>query len=290
MAREVKIGEHMIGDGHPAYIIAEIGVNHNGDLEIAKDMILTAKETGVDAIKLQKRTPELCVPKEQRDIMRETPWGFMTYMEYRERMEFGRKEYQEIDNLCKELNLDWFVSVWDEPSVDFMEEFDPICYKLPSAALTDHDLLRKVRATGRPLILSTGMSTSEQIKEAVEVIGTKDLIITHSTSAYPCDPMELNLNMIPTLIRQFPCPIGYSGHEVGLVTSVVAVALGACLVERHFTLDRAMWGSDQPASVEPGGFRLLVKYVRVTEMALGDGVKRVYDSEKSSMKKLRRYL
>ena len=290
MAREVKIGNRMIGDGHPTYIVAEIGINHNGDLETAKDMILKAKEIGVDAVKLQKRTPELCVPKEQRDIMRETPWGYITYMEYRERVEFGREEYLEIDNLCKELKIDWFASVWDEPAVDFMEEFDPICYKLPSASLTDHDLLRTVRATGRPMILSTGMSTGEQIKEAVEVIGTDDLIITHATSAYPCDPDELNLRMIPTLIKQFPCPIGYSGHEVGLITSVVAMSMGACLVERHFTLDRSMWGSDQAASVEPGGFRLLTKYIRVTEMALGDGVKRVYESEKSSMKKLRRYL
>jgi len=290
MAREVKIGNHMIGDGYPTYIVAEIGINHNGDLEIAKDMILTAKETGVDAVKLQKREPDLCVPKEQRDIMRETPWGYISYMDYRKRMEFGGKEYQEIDKLCKELKLDWFTSVWDEPSVDFMETFDPLCYKMPSAALTDHDLLRKVRATGRPIILSTGMSTFDQIRDAVNVIGTDNLLITHSTSTYPCDPLELNLNMIPRLKEHYPCPIGYSGHEVGLITSVVAVAMGACLVERHFTLDRAMWGSDQSASVEPGGFRKLVKYIRVTEMALGDGVKRIYESEKSSMKKLRRYL
>ncbi len=290
MAREVKIGNRMVGDGYPAYIIAEIGINHNGDLDTAKDMILSAKETGADAVKLQKRTPELCVPKEQRDIMRETPWGYITYMAYREHVEFGREAYQEIDRYCKELGIDWFVSVWDEEAVNFMEQFDPICYKIPSASLTDHSLLRKIRATGRPMILSTGMSTGEQIKDAVAAIGTQDLIITHATSAYPCDPEELNLRMIPTLKEQYPCPIGYSGHEVGLVTSVVAVSLGACLVERHFTLDRSMWGGDQAASVEPGGFRLLVKYIRVTAMALGDGVKRVYESEQSSLKKLRRYL
>ncbi len=291
MAREVKIGNRMIGDGYPCYIVAEIGINHNGDLDIAKDMILSAKETGADAVKLQKRTPELCVPKEQRDIMRETPWGYITYMAYREHVEFGKEAYQEIDRYCKELGIDWFVSVWDEEAVNFMEQFDPICYKIPSASLTDHSLLRKIRATGRPMILSTGMSTGEQIKDAVAAIGTQDLIVTHATSAYPCDPAELNLRMIPTLKEQLPsCPIGYSGHEVGLVTSVVAVSLGACLVERHFTLDRSMWGGDQAASVEPGGFRLLVKYIRVTEMALGDGVKRVYESEQSSLKKLRRYL
>ncbi|BBB49426.1 N-acetylneuraminate synthase family protein [Pelolinea submarina] len=290
MAREMKIGNRMIGDGHPAYIIAEIGINHNGDLDTAKEMIMSAKDCGVDAIKLQKRTPELCVPKEQRDLMRETPWGYITYMAYRERVEFGEAEYREIDKLCKELGIDWFVSVWDEPSVDFIEAFNPVCYKLPSASLTDHNLLRKVRATGRPMIVSTGMSTGDQIKDAVAAIGTDNLAITHATSTYPCDPQELNLKMIQTLKDDYPCPIGYSGHEVGLITSVVAVSMGACIVERHFTLDRSMWGSDQAASVEPGGFRRLVKYIRVTEMALGDGVKRVYDSEKSSMKKLRRYL
>jgi len=290
MDREVKIGRRTIGDGFPTYVVAEIGINHNGDLDTAADMIVKAKEVGADAVKFQKRTPELCVPEDQRDRMRETPWGYITYMEYRERMEFGRQEYSEIQKICRDLDLDWFVSVWDEPSVDFMEEFDPICYKIASASLTDHSLLKKIRATGRPMLLSTGMSTFEQIKEAVDVIGEENLLLAHSTSAYPCDPNELNLKMIETLRASYNCPIGYSGHEVGLITSVVAVALGACLVERHFTLDRAMWGSDQSASVEPGGFRRLIKYIRVTEMAVGDGIKHVYDSEKSSMKKLRRYL
>jgi len=290
MPKELKIWDRTIGDGHPAYIIAEIGINHNGDMDTAKQMILSAKETGADAVKFQKRTPELCVPEDQRDIMRETPWGYITYMAYREKMEFNHSEYTEIDRYCREIGIDWFVSVWDEASVDFIEEFDPICYKLPSASLTDHTLLRKVRETGKPMIISTGMSTMEQIEEAVKVVGLKDLAILHSTSAYPCDPDELNLRMIPVLKNKFDCPIGYSGHEVGLIPSVVAVGLGANIVERHFTLDRAMWGSDQAASVEPGGFRKLVKYIRVTEMSLGDGVKHVYESERSSMKKLRKYL
>ena len=290
MPNEIKIGDRKVGDGNPVYIVAEIGINHNGDLDTAKDMILSAKDTGADAVKFQKRTPELCVPKEQRDIMRETPWGYITYMEYRERVEFGEVDYREIDRYCKEIGIDWFVSVWDELSVDFIEKFDPLCYKLPSASLTDHKLLLKVRDTGRPMIVSTGMSTSEQIEAAVKVIGLKDLVILHSTSSYPCNPDELNLMVIPTLKGKYDCPIGYSGHEVGLIPSVVAVGLGANMVERHFTLDRAMWGGDQSASVEPGGFRRLVKYIRVTEMALGDGVKRVYDSEKAPMKKLRRYL
>jgi N-acetylneuraminate synthase len=290
MGKEVKINGRPIGDGQPAYIIAEIGINHNGDLDTAKDMILKAKETGADAVKFQKRTPELCVPKDQWELMRETPWGYISYIDYRHKVEFGEQEYREIDEYCRDLAIDWFVSVWDEHSIDFMEKLEPICYKVPSASLTDKNLLKKIRSTGRPMILSTGMSTFEQIQEAVDFVGLDDLIITHATSAYPCNPDELNLKMIQTLKEKFDCPIGYSGHEVGLITSVVAVAMGACLVERHFTLDRAMWGGDQSASVEPGGFRKLVKYIRVTEMGLGDGVKRVYESEKSSLKKLRRYL
>jgi N-acetylneuraminate synthase len=183
----------------------------------------------------------------------------------------------------------WFASVWDEPSADFMDSFDPICYKIPSASLTDHGLLRHVRTKSKPVILSTGMSTMDEIRDAVEVLGTEELLIAHATSTYPCDPDELNLHMIETLREAFPCPIGYSGHEVGLVPSVIAVALSACLVERHITLDRAMWGSDQAASVEPGGFERLVKYIRVTEQSLGDGIKRVYESEQGSISKLRRF-
>jgi N-acetylneuraminate synthase len=288
MTKEVKIAGRPIGDGHPVYIVAEIGVNHNGDLEIAKKMIDAAVHAGVDAVKFQKRTPEVSTPPEQQKQMRDTPWGYMTYLEYRRKVEFGEEEYREIGRYCKKHNIPWFASVWDEPSVDFLEQFHMPAYKIPSAALTDHNLLRHLRKTGKPLILSTGMSTIEQIKVAVEVLGTEDLVITHATSTYPCDSAELNLRMIGTLRETFPCPIGYSGHEVGLVTSVVAVALGACMVERHLTLDRAMWGSDQSASVEPGGFERLVKYIRVTEAALGDGVKKVYESEMPSLNKLRR--
>ncbi len=288
MARAIRLGERLVGDGYPTYIVAEVGINHNGDLELARRLVDAALWAGVDAVKFQKRTPELCVPPEQQDKMRETPWGYISYLEYRHKVEFGDQEYAEIDRHCSERGVSWFASVWDEPSVDFLEAYDPICYKIPSAALTDHALLRKVRSTGRPVILSTGMSTMEQIEAAVEVLGTEDLLITHATSTYPCEPDELNLRMIETLREHFPCPIGYSGHEVGLVPSAVAVALGACLVERHITLDRAMWGSDQAASVEPGGFAKLVKYIRVTEQALGDGVKRVYESELSSLRKLRR--
>jgi N-acetylneuraminate synthase len=289
MTREIKLGKRLIGEGHPAYIIAEIGINHNGDLEIAKKMIDAAVHAGADAVKFQKRTPEVCTPPEQQKQMRDTPWGYITYLDYRYKVELGREEYCEIDEHCKKLGIDWFVSVWDEPSVDFMEQFETPAYKIPSASLTDHGLLRHVRQTGKPLIVSTGMSTMDQIHRGMEAVGLENLVIMHTTSAYPCDPDELNLKMIETLRREFAeTPIGYSGHEVGLVPSAVAVALGACSVERHFTLDRAMWGGDQAASVEPGGFEKLVKYIRVTEAAMGDGVKKVYASELSSLKKLRR--
>ncbi len=288
MPKEIQIGDQWIGGSRPTYIVAEIGINHNGDLELAKMLIDAAIDAGVDAVKFQKRTPELCVPPEQQNQMRSTPWGYISYLDYRHRVEFGEEEYNHIDEYCREKEITWFASVWDEPSVEFMEAYDPVCYKIPSASLTDHALLKLVRNSGRPVILSTGMSTMEQIGAAVETLNVESLIITHSTSAYPCDPNELNLKMIATLRESFPCPIGYSGHEVGLVPSVVAVALGACLVERHITLDRALWGTDQAASVEPGGFRRLVKYIRVTEEALGDGVKQVYESELLSLRRLRR--
>ncbi|MFA5835653.1 MAG: N-acetylneuraminate synthase family protein [Bellilinea sp.] len=288
MAKAVKIGDRWVGEGHPTYIVAEIGINHNGEVENAKRLMDAARHAGVDAVKFQKRTPELATPPDQRNVMRETPWGYITYLDYRHKMEFGLAQYKEIDAYARKIGITWFVSVWDEPSVDFMEAFDPVTYKVPSAALTDHGLMKKIHSTGRPIILSTGMSTIDQIRSSVELLDLEKLVICHTTSAYPCEPEELNLRMIETLRKEYSCPIGYSGHEVGLIPSAVAVAFGACLVERHITLDRAMWGSDQAASVEPGGFERLVKYIRVTEQSLGDGVKKVYESEIPSMKKLRR--
>jgi N-acetylneuraminate synthase len=289
MTREIKIGNRLVGDGHPAYVIAEIGINHNGDLSIARQMIDAAVHAGVDAVKFQKRAPDIATPPDQRSQMRDTPWGYITYLEYRYKVEFNEDQYFEIEKYCREKGITWLASVWDLPSVDFMEKFDTPAYKIPSASLTDFDLIRKARATGKPLILSTGMSTMAQIRQGVSVAGEENLILMHCTSTYPCEPEELNLKMVETLRHAFPVtPIGYSGHEVGLVPSAVAVALGACVVERHLTLDRAMWGTDQAASVEPGGFERLVKYIRVSESALGDGVKKVYESEKASLKKLRR--
>jgi N-acetylneuraminate synthase len=288
MPRTIQLGRKTIGDGYPTYIVTEIGINHNGDLNLAKQMIEVAARYGVDAVKFQKRTPELCVPPEQRGQMRETPWGYITYLDYRNKVEFGEQEYSEIDRYCREIGITWFASVWDIPSVDFMEHYNPVCYKIPSASLTDHDLLRRVKKTSKPVILSTGMSTLEQIKAATNVIGLDNLMLTHTTSTYPCEPEELNLRTIQTLKENFPVPVGYSGHEVGLIPSAVAVAMGACLIERHITLDRAMWGTDQAASVEPVGVEKLVKYIRVTEKSLGDGIKKVYDSELPSLRKLRR--
>lgn len=288
MAEVIQIGNKQIGKGQPCFITAEIGINHNANLAITKQLIDVASLAGCDAVKFQKRTPEKAVPAEYQNVMRETPWGIMSYLDYRRRMEFDRHEYQVIDRYCKEKGILWYASCWDEESVDFMEEFDPPCYKAASASLTDSDLLLKMHRTGRPLIISTGMSTFDEIDQAVQLLGTDNLLIAHSTSTYPCPPEELNLRMINTLQERFPVPVGYSGHEVGLQTTLAAVTLGATFVERHITLDRAMWGSDQAASVEPGGVMRLVRDIRVIEHAMGDGVKQVYESEIKARQKLRR--
>lgn len=288
MRKQIKIGKHIIGDGEPAFIIGEIGINHNGSLEVAKKMIEGAKFAGCDAVKFQKRTPELCVPYDQWNIERDTPWGRMSYIDYRHRVEFSADEYAEIDRFCREKDIIWFASCWDEESVDFIEQFDPLLYKASSASLTDHGLLKKMKNTGKPLMISTGMSQMEEIQEAVAVLGTDNLAIAHSTSAYPCEPEELNLKMIQTLKQIYPVPIGYSGHEVGLAPTWTAVTLGASFIERHITLDRSMWGTDQAASVEIFGMHRLVHNIRVIEKAMGDGVKRVYPSEVKAREKLRR--
>ncbi len=287
--RVVNIGNKRVGDDQPVFMIAEIGINHNGSIEIAKKLIDGAVLAGCDAVKFQKRTPERCVPVDQWNIERNTPWGVMTYIDYRHRMEFTLEEYADLDLYCRSKGIMWMASCWDEESVDFIEQFDVPAYKAASASLTDLDLLAKMKNTGKPLIISTGMSTMEEIERAVEVLGTENLVIAHATSTYPCPPQELNLRMITTLRERYPdTPIGYSGHETGLATTWAAVTLGACLVERHITLDRAMWGSDQAASVEIGGLMRLVSNIRDIEKALGDGRKRVYESEIGPRTKLRR--
>jgi N-acetylneuraminate synthase len=285
----VRIGDKWVGEGERVFVIAEIGINHNGSVEIAKKLIDGACRAGCDAVKFQKRTPEKCTPREQWAVHRDTPWGRMTYIDYRHKIELDFEAYLEIDQYCRDLGIDWFASCWDEESVDFMERFEPSCYKAASASLTDHALLRKMKDTGRPLIMSTGMSTMEQIEQAVETIGMDNLLVAHSTSSYPCPIEAINLRAILTLMHRFSgCPVGYSGHETGLSPSWAAVALGASFVERHITLDRAMWGSDQAASVELGGLVRLVQNIRDIELALGDGIKRVHESELPSLHKLRR--
>ena len=288
MTTHISIGSRQIGEGQPVYVIAEIGINHNGDLEIAKKLMDVAASAGCDAVKFQKRTPELCVPEEQKSQIRETPWGTMTYLEYKERTEFGQQEYQQIDTYAKQLGIHWFASPWDLPSVDFLLTFDPVCIKVASASLTDDALLKKLVASGVPLILSTGMSTMDEIDHAATVVKSSQYALAHATSTYPCQPSELNLRMISTMKDKFQVPIGYSGHETGLATTLAAVAMGATFIERHITLDRAMWGTDHSASVEPTGLDRLVRDIRNIELAFGDGVKRVFDSELPVRAKLRR--
>jgi len=276
-----------VGDGQPCFIVAEIGINHNGDIEIAKKLIDAAVDTGCNAVKFQKRTVEVVYSAEELARPRENPFG-TTNGDLKYGLEFEYEEYAEIDAYCREKGIMWYVSCWDEASVDFIEQFATPCYKIASASLTDDNLLRHHRQYGRPMIISTGMSTLEQVDHAVEILGTDNLIILHTTSTYPSKLEELNLNVMKTLKERYDVPVGYSGHEVGLAPSVAAAALGACMIERHITLDRAMWGSDQAASVEPQGFERMIKDIRAIEIALGDGVKRVYESEKPIIAKLRR--
>jgi N-acetylneuraminate synthase len=285
----VKIGNRLIGHEQPVFIVAEIGINHNGDMEICKKLIDLAVSTGCDAVKFQKRTPELCVPEAQKSVPKETPWGTMTYLEYKKKMEFGKKEYEEIDEYCKKKGIMWYASAWDTKSVDFLEKFDMPCYKVPSACLTDKELLLKLKETKKPIILSTGMSTMDQVKEAVSLIGEENLILLHCNSSYPATDEELNLNAIKTFKKQFNCPIGYSGHETGVYSSIAAAVIGSCMIERHITLDRAMFGTDQAASLEVRGLSIIANEIKSLQKIMGDGQKKVYDSEKPIMKKLRKH-
>jgi N-acetylneuraminate synthase len=284
---QVKIGERLVGDGAPCYVIGEIGINHNGDLGIARRLIDVAAVAGAHAVKFQKRTIEVVYSAEELARPRESPFG-TTNGDLKRGLEFGIDAYRNIDRYCREKNVAWFASCWDEASVDFIEAFDPPAYKIASASLTDDNLLRHHRKTGRPIILSTGMSTLQQVDHAVDVLGTEDLVILHTTSAYPAKIADLNLRMIPILRERYGVPVGYSGHEVGLATSYAAAALGACMLERHITLDRAMYGSDQAASVEPQGLMKLIRDIRTIEESLGDGVKKVTADEVPILKKLRR--
>ena len=283
----VKIGKKKVGDGQPCFIIAEIGINHNGDINIAKKLIDLAAFAGCDAVKFQKRTIDVVYSAEELAKPRENPFG-TTNGDLKYGLEFGLKEYKEIDKYCRGKNISWFASCWDEGSVDFIDKFKVPCYKIASASLTDDELLKHTRAKGRPIILSVGMSTLKQIDHAIEVLGKKDLIILHTCSAYPSDYNELNLKVISALRERYNLPVGYSGHETGIPSSSAAVALGACIVERHITLERSMWGSDQAASLGSSGIIRLVRDIRLVEMSLGDGIKRVTEKEMTFICKLRR--
>ncbi len=290
MTNKVSVGKKAIGAGEPVYIIAEIGINHNGDVEIAKQLMDVAVETGCDAVKFQKRTPEICVPEEQKSIPRETPWGSMTYFEYKKRIEFEQNEFEQIDAYAKKIGIDWFASPWDVPSVNFLEGFNVPCQKIASACLTDSELLTAINKTKTTTILSTGMSSMQEIDKAVSLLNDVPLAIAQATSTYPAEASELNLRAIQTFAEKYKVPVGYSGHERGLQVTIAAVALGATFIERHITLDRSMWGTDHSASLEPEGLKKLVRDIRVVELALGDGKKKVYESEIPIRAKLRRVL
>jgi N-acetylneuraminate synthase len=287
--RPVVVGDRKIGPGEPVYIIGEVGINHNGSVELARKLIDGAVLAGCDCVKFQKRTPELCTPADQWHLERDTPWGRLTYIEYRRRVELGINQFAAIDRHCRDRGIAWTASAWDEPSVEFLTRFDIPFIKAASASVTDHELLQAMRAADLVVMLSTGMSTLEEIDAAVALLGHDELLIAHATSAYPCPPEQLNLRVVRSLAERYPeVPIGYSGHEVGLATTYAAVAIGASFVERHITLDRSMWGSDQAASVEIVGLQRLVRDIRAIERALGDGQKRVYDSEQAARQRLRR--
>lgn len=285
----ITISNTPIGNGAPCYIVAEVGINHNGDLELAKRLIDLAVACQCNAVKFQKRTVEVVYSAEELANPRESPFG-KTNGDLKRGLEFGEKEYREIDRHCREKGIQWLASCWDEAAVDFIDQFAPPCYKIASASLTDDALLRhtRMRAGAHPIILSVGMSTLGQVDHAVEVLGSGNLILLHTCSAYPSLPQDLNLRVIATLQKRYGIPIGYSGHETGIATSVAAVALGACLVERHITWDRAMWGSDQAASLGPNGIARLVADIRLLEVAMGSPEKVLLDTEVPVMKKLRR--
>jgi len=285
--RGVQIGNRLVGDSEPCYVIAEIGINHNGDIDQAKRLISVAVAAGCDAVKFQKRTIDVVYSAEELAKPRESPFG-TTNGDLKHGLEFDYYDYQEIDAYCRASKIAWFASCWDEMSVDFIERFNPPCYKVASASLTDDHLLRHTRATGKPVILSTGMSTLDQIDHAVEVLGKENLILLHACSTYPAYYEELNLRAIPVMKSRYGVPVGYSGHETGLASTVAAAVLGACCVERHITLDRSMWGSDHAASLEPNGMSRVVRDIRLVEQSMGDGVKRVYEREQPIIKKLRR--
>ena len=288
MSKRVKIADKCIGFDEPCFVIGEIGINHNGSMKNVKKLINIASMYGCDAVKFQKRTVDIVYTKEELAMPRQSVFG-TTNGDLKRGLEFGYEEYKEIDEYCKNVGILWFASEWDKLSVDFTEQFNVCAHKVSSACLTDIELLKHMKSTGKPILISTGMSTYDEIDRAIDTIGLDNTVLLHCTSTYPCENNEINLNVIPNLIKRYDCPIGYSGHEKGILPSAMAVMLGACVVERHITIDRTMWGSDQAASLEPEGLRKMIRDVRSVKSIMGDGIKKVYDSELPIRKKLRRF-
>lgn len=287
MRNSIVVGDKTIGDDFPCFIIAEIGINHNGSVDLAKKMIDEAVEAGCDAVKFQKRTVTKVYTPEELDVYRPNYYG-STNRDLKLGLELGYDDYCEIDRYCKTKNIMWFASCWDLDSVDFIEQFDVPCHKVASAMLTDDNFLLKLKDIGKPVLLSTGMSTMDEIRHAVDLLGVENIVLFHCTSTYPTAHNEINLRVIEELKREFGCPVGYSGHERGILPSVLSVQLGASAVERHITTDRTLWGSDQAASLEPEGLRRMVRDIREVKLVLGDGKKVVYDSEIPVRNKLRK--
>ncbi|MFA5856738.1 MAG: N-acetylneuraminate synthase family protein [Candidatus Pacearchaeota archaeon] len=285
--KPVKLGNKLIGHNHPVFVIAEIGINHNGSLEIAKKMIDMAVNSGCDAVKFQKRTIEIIYTPEELAKPRESPFG-KTNGDLKRGLEFGEEDFREIDRYCKEKGIIWFASPWDIPSVDFLEKFNVPCHKIASATLTDKDLLLRIKQTGKPIILSSAMSHIEEIEKAVKILGEDNLILMHCTATYPTSPHEHDLNVIKTFRKYFNCPIGYSGHEPGVIPTIVAASIGACVLERHITLDRSMFGSDQAASLERKGLETICTAAKLMPTILGGHHKKIHDSEHPIKAKLRR--
>lgn len=287
MRKEVKIGNKIVGDNHPCFIIAEIGINHNGSLDLAKRMIDEAVFAGCDAVKFQKRTVDKVYTPEELDVYRPNYYG-STNRDLKLGLELSYDDYVEIDKYCKSKKIMWFASCWDEDSIDFIEQFDVPCHKVASALLTNDSFLKKLKKIGKPILISTGMSNMDEIRHAIDILGEDNLIIYQCTSTYPTEHNEINLRVIEYFRNEFNCPIGYSGHEKGILPSILSVELGANSVERHITVDRTLWGSDQAASLEPEGLRRMVRDIREVNTVLGNGIKVVYDSEIPIKNKLRK--
>jgi N-acetylneuraminate synthase len=286
----VSIGGKLVGDGNPCFVCFDGGVNHNGSVKMAKTLVDIAVAAGADAVKWQKRDPLTQVPPAKRDVMRDTPWGEMPTLEYRQRVEFGEREYDQIDEHCRASGIMWFASAWDEPSVDFLERYNPPAHKVASATLRDKPLLVAMRATGRPIIMSTGLSDLDDVRRAVDVVGDNNLVLLACVSDYPTRDEDMNLRVIDTLREEFTgVPVGLSSHELGVLPSLVSVcAFNADMVERHITINRALPGSDQGISLEPRGAELLVRDIRRAEALIkSDGIKRITEGEQKQIARLR---